>query len=363
MIDFVTLDVEQTKADMIASFEDSLEQTLYPSDEKMIFLMQFMPIAIAIVAQINVSANQNLLRYARGPMLDAIGYLTSTERLLASSSGTYLKISLSAAQAQDVQIPIGTRATPNFELYFETTESSFIPAGQSFVTIPAKCSAAGEIGNGFEMGQIKYMVDQIPFVESVTNTVATSGGTNDEEDDPYRERIRLSPESFTTAGSEDAYIYWAKTADVNIGDVKTDSPSDATVKIIVLMKDGTLPTQTILDKVTAATSPKNRRPITDHVTAEAPTEVNYNINYTWYISKDRETEVNAITSAVNQARVDYIAWQSSKLGRAISPDELRKRLLIAGASRLEIVAPAYAPITDLQVARLGTVITTYGGLE
>lgn len=325
--------------------------------------MQFVQVAVGYVAQINASANQNLLRYARREMLDEIGVLTSTERLPATSSGTYLKFTLSAAQPHDVPIPLGSRATPNYELYFETTQSAAVPAGQTEVIIPAKCMVDGAIGNGFEVGQIKYMVDQIPFVASVSNTTVTSDGSEEEDDDSYRERIQLSPESFSTAGSEDGYKYWAKTADKNIGDVEVDSPSDATVKIIALMKDGSIPSQSILDKITAATTSKKVRPLTDKVTAQGPAVVNYAIDLTYYISKDRETEVTSITAAVNQAVDDYNTWQSTKLARAISPDELLKRLYIAGASRVLMTAPSYSTLTKYQVGKVTTTTVTYGGLE
>lgn len=363
MIQFVTLDVEQVKAELISRFENALGESLYPSDERAIFLFQFIPIVVGLVSKINESANQNLLRYARDLKLDEIGYLTNTERLEDAASSTYLKFILSAAQAIDIQIPIGTRATPNYELYFETTQSASIPSGQTEVIIPAKCMERGSIGNGFEIGQIKHMVDQIPFVASVINTTVTVGGSNKEDDDSYRERIQLSPESLSTAGSEDGYKYWAKTADKNIGDVEVDSPSDATIKIIAIMKDGSIPSQAVLDKITAATSSKKVRPLTDKVTVQGPTVVNYAVNLTYYISKDRETEVTSITAAINQAVIDYNTWQSTKLGRAISPDELRKRLFIAGASRVTMTAPSYTTLTKGQVGKVTTSTVTYGGLE
>ena len=62
------------------------------------------------------------------------------------------------------------------------------------------------------VGQINTLVDPIAYISSVSNTTASTGGTDTEDDENYRERIQLAPESFSVAGSEGAYIYWARSA-------------------------------------------------------------------------------------------------------------------------------------------------------
>lgn len=92
----------------------------------------------------------------------------------------------------------------------------------------------------------------------------------------------------------------------------------------------------------AAVTPANRRPLTDYVIVTAPEAVNYEINITYTVA-DSENE-NAIKKAVEEAVENYIIWQRDKMGKAINPDELRKRVLNAGAETIQVVKPVYTTI-------------------
>ena len=59
---------------------------------------------------------------------------------------------------------------------------------------------------------------------------------------------------------------------------------------------------------------------------------------------------------------DYKAWQTEQIGRAINPDELRKRMLNAGASRITLTAPVYTALEDNQVAQFTATSVTYQGV-
>jgi phage-related baseplate assembly protein len=132
------------------------------------------------------------------------------------------------------------------------------------------------------------------------------------------------------------------------------------------MVDGQLPGQAVLDKVLAACTPKKVRPLTDHVTAAAPTVVPYDITLTYYISQANaadETNIKTAIEGTDGAVDQYKAWQCGQLGRAINPDYLRQLMLNAGARRITLTAPVYTILEDTQVAAAGTVAVTYGGLE
>lgn len=364
-INFVTVDASQILNELISQFEAAYGQTFYPGDERRIFLQQLAQVIVALKNDTNQSARQNLLRYASGDVLDALGDYFNTDRIQAQKSKVTLRFTLSSAQALPVTIPTGTRVTPDGVLYFATTKDTTISVGQTQGDVIAEATEGGIKYNGFAPGQIKTMVDPVAYVAGVSNIDTSSGGSDIESDDNYRERIRLAPESYSVAGPEGAYVYWAKTADVNISDVVVTSPSAGTVTVTVLMADGQLPTQAILDAVTAVLTPKNRRPLTDNVEVAAPTEVPYDITLTYYISADRPAEEASIRAAIENAggAVDqYKTWQCSKLGRAINPDYLKQLMLNAGAFRVDITAPVYTAIDEDQVPKAGDVTLTYGGL-
>lgn len=371
-IKFVEVDAQKINNDLINDFQDALGETFYPGDERRIFLQQETQVIVGLKNDINDSAKQNLLRYARGAKLDALGERTDTPRLPAQKANTTLRFTLSEVQPSNITVPTGTRATPDGEIYFATNGVLVIIAGQAFGDVLAQSTEAGGRYDGFAPGQINQLVDPVPFVASVANIDISSGGSNIEPDDDgvniwsgYRGRIRDSVNKFSTAGPDDAYIYWAKTADVNIQDVTVTSPNPGEVKITVLMKGGDLPSQDVLDKVLEICSGKKVRPLTDLVTAAAPDQVSYDITLTYYIADNNSAQENAIREAIEDdggAVEQYQEWQNSKMGRDINPDYLRHIMLKAGAYLIDLTVPVYAAIEDDEVPVTGQVTITYGGL-
>jgi phage-related baseplate assembly protein len=364
-INFVEVDAKKINKAMVNNFEMALKDTLYPGDERRIFLDQETQIVVNLKNEINETGKQNLLKYASGVVLDAIGERTDTVRLQAEKAVTTLNFTLSGARSENTIIPKGKRVTPDGGLYFTVTKELIIPQGEIYGQVQAEAIEGGEKYNNFAPGQIKTLVDPIPYVASIENIDISSGGSDIETDDDYRERIRQAPSKYSTAGPEDAYIYWAKTADMDIGDVAISSASPGEVKITVLMKNGELPTQQVLDSVFAACNHKKRRPLTDKVTTSMPIVKTYDINLIYYIYKEKATEEMNIRAAIEGQQgsiYEYIRWQCSKLGKVINPDYLRQLMLVAGAFRINMSSPVYTELEENEVAKVGTITINYGGL-
>lgn len=374
-VKFVEVDAAAIETALINDFEIAVGETLYPGDERRIFLLQEVPVIVAQKNDINYTGNQNLLAFAVGEALDGLGALLGVIRLLAQQALVIMQFTLSGAQVMDITVPAGTRVTPDGILYFATSLDLVIPSGITIGTVLAKAMVGGIIYNDFIPGQIKTIVDSVPYVLSAVNTNTSYNGADIEPDDDgvniwsgYRERIHIAPESFSTAGTEGGYIYWAKTADTNIQDVSVTSPTPGNVNIYTLMKDGVIPTQDILDKVYAEVSPKNRRPLTDFVHSFAPTISSYDISLTYYIAVERQSEEESIRKAIEgdddiEGSIDqYIAWQYGKLGRDINPDYLKSLMFAKGAFRIVPTAPVFTVLDDDKVALVGTINIIYGGL-
>lgn len=194
----------------------------------------------------------------------------------------------------------GTRATAGNGVMFATDATAVIFAGTTSITAPATCTKTGTAGNDYASGEIICLVDPVPFVASVTNTTKSAGGSETESDDAYRLRIQEAPEQFSTAGPTGAYEYHAKRANSLIVDVSVDSPSPGEVVVRPLLKDGGLPDIEIINTVSKTLNDRKVRPLTDHVTVEAPTAVSYNINLSYWIDRENATEaVNIQTTAGN----------------------------------------------------------------
>lgn len=353
--------------DMITIYQAVTGRTLNPADPERLFLLALAQYMMAIMTKINQAKYADLLPYARGPMLDLLGVFFKTPRLQASPAITTVRFTLSIPLATAQTIPAGTRVAPqggDGSLYFAAPETVIIPPGATFIDVPMKCVTAGTVGNDFLPGQINTLIDPLPFIKNVSNLTASAGGANVEDDDPYRERIALAPESFSVAGPEGAYEYWAKTASPAIIDVAAVSPSAVQVTVVPLLEGGELPTQDILDAVAAVLNGRTIRPLTDKVTVQAPEPVNYDIDLTYYIRQEDAANSTTIQKAVEQAVKDFALWQRSKLGRAIVQSQLVARVIQAGASRAEVNTPAdYTPVSKLQVAQEKKVNVSFGGVS
>lgn len=363
-INFIDADAETILNELITAFEATYKTTLHPGDERRIFLTQLVPVIVGLKNNINYTANQNFLSNATSSVLDELGG-TKTPRLAAKKASVTIRFTLSVTQLFDVTVPQGTRVTPDGKLYFATVKALTISMGQTTGDVTAEATVAGEAYNNYAAGQVKTIVDPVAYVKSAINVDTSSGGTDAETDNHYRERIRLASESISTAGPENGYIYWAKTADTNIADVSVLSPTPNNIKITVLMENGELPSSTVLNAVLAQVTPRDRRPMGDNVAAVAPTVDSYNITLTYYISIDNSINESNIRTAIegsNGAMEQYNTWQCAKLGRAINPDYLRQLMLNAGAARINLTAPTFTEVAIDHVAKVGTINIAYGGL-
>jgi len=362
-VDFTGKDPAEIEAAIITTYEAIAARKIYPGDPVRLFLEAVAAIIVQQRVLIDFSAKQNLLFYSEGNYLEQIGFLVGTPRLPAQPALTTLRYTLSAAQSSVFTIPAGEQATDGRTI-FATTEALNIGIGQTTGTVTAKAITTGAAGNSLVAGQINVQVQPRPLVQSVANTTTSSGGSDIESDENYRERIRLAPGQFSVAGPTSAYEYWARTASQAIDSVSVVSPVPGQVKVYPLMQNGALPTTDIINAVNAVLNTDSIRPLTDQVEVLAPTAANYVINVQYWINSDNASQAVSIQSAVTQAVNDFALWQRSRIGRDITPDELTKRMLIAGAKRVNIISPTFTTVANSAVAQdNGNITISYQGIE
>lgn len=311
---------------------------------------------------INSAAKMGLLKYSEGEYLDNLGLNRGLTRRPATYATTTLEFTLSDLRTSATGIPGGTRVANDAGQYFATDEYLEIPAGQQTGTVTATAQTAGTTENGILAGTLTTLVDPVPYVASVTNTAATTGGASTEGDDDFTLRIHNSPAGYSVAGPTEAYEYHAKNAIADIGDIIAHSPKPSYVDVVFVMRDGSSPTAEQITAVEEALSDTSIRPVTDRVTAMAPTEQTYNIGLTYYINQSQASNAIAIQTAVLAAIEEFKSWQR-KIGRDITPSKLIQMVMQAGAKRVEVTAPAFATVEKYHIAKLGTEAITYGGLE
>lgn len=360
-ISFVDTDAEVLNADLVSKFEEHLGETLASGDERRIFLQGFAYALADQLNHINETGRSNLLKYAEGNELDALGDLFHNDRLAAKYAMVTIRFTLSTTPTQNVIIPKGTRVTPDGEIFFATDEQITFPANsiETSMDVSATATVAGDSYNDFAVGTINILVDTNPYVASVENITVSGGGSDEETDDEYRERLRESPFAFSVAGPSNAYKAIAMAVSADVADASPYSPSAGVVEIAIIKDKGEIPSadDELLKLILEACSDKNKRPLTDNVRVVPASAVPVNINVTYYVKNGDTSKKSAIEAAVE----DYKAWQTEKIGRAILPDELNNRMREAGAGRVEITEPTYQSLTEGEVAQFGTITINYGG--
>ena len=363
-ISFVNTDTDTLVNALVKSYEKFTGRTLYPADPVQKFILWIADIIIQERILIDESAKQNVPRYAQGVYLDSLAEIfKDAYRLQPQAAATTFRFYLSTALPYQHLIPIGTRVAVDGNIVFETTETLYIDAGKQSGDVPAICQQVGEIGNGFVPGQITQLVDVFPYYDRVENITISAGGAEQETDSAFYERMRESMESFSTAGPSGAYIYHAKTASPLVADVAALSPTPGVADIRVLLRDGELPTEEVLQEVQAQLSAEKVRPLCDFVQVSAPDTIPLNIDATYYIPKPSQNSAAVITADVEKAVQDYIRWQTEKMGRDINPSVLVSYMMKTGIKRVEVRQPEYTIVPESEVAALNQCSVSSGGIE
>lgn len=371
---YVETDSAKLYSTIIGALMDYCNEALYPGDERRIFGEGLVQVLVGVFSEFNDKMKQRVLRYARGNVLDAIGERLDVYRLTPTKATAVFRFTASAVQAENIIIPLGTRITNDGNVYFSTSEVAVLPAGELYVDVPGVSASGGSSYNGFTAGTITTLVDLIPFISGVSNITTSTDGDDGEPytedgDNKYRDRIRLAPAKLSTAGSESSYRYHVLSADPGIIDVAIECPEEFpnTVNIYPLMQGGDIPDEETLQKVLAATTGEKVRPMTDHVFAIAPEQVEYQVEIKYYCTKDDESALIRAIEGDGGAIDQYNEWQSAALARDIDPDQLRSFIFAAkaqsgatGTVRMDVLKPTFTAVGKSQVPKLsGTPVVSH----
>lgn len=364
-ISFAKKDPLLIEQEMVAYYEDIQNRTLAPADPVLLLLKTITYFLTQQRSAIDFTGKQNLLAYAVEDYLDHKGADLKVERNLAQAASVTVRFTLSTAQLSTITIATGTRVTAGDNVFFAVRDTAQILAGDTTIDCICECLTAGIVGNDYLPGEINTLVDPIAYIAAVVNLDKSAGGIDIEDDDSYRERIRIAPEKFTTAGSRDSYKYWARTATQNIIDVSVYRPAAGYINVVLLMTGGTLPSDTERALVDEVLNAEKIRPATDEVQVLAPEVISYDIELTYYIGTSDTVSVATIQNKINTAINDFIIWQKAKIGRDINPSRLITAIYNAGAKRVEVTTPVTTVINNDQIAiaDMDNLAITYGGLE
>lgn len=364
-VEFVDTDTEALVNKLIAGYEEITGRTLYPADPVRAFILWLASVIIQERVNINESAKQNLPRYATGQNLDSLSEIFhNTYRLQPTAARTTLGFSITKALDKEYVITDEIEVTVDGYINFVTTGYLTFPVGETYAEVEAVCTTLGEDGNGFIPGQVSRLVtEEFLYFKDVANTTETAGGSGEENDTEFYNRLRESEETYTTAGPKGSYIYHTKTVSSQISDVSAESPTPGNVDIRILLYGGKMPGEELIKEVKKHLDADNIRPLTDNVMIAAPEVVEFDIEATYYIQKGKEINTKEIQRVVDLAVESYKLWQTSKMGRDINPSYFNSIIMNTGIKRVDIKKPVFTEVQKGSVAVLRKCTITFGGVE
>jgi phage-related baseplate assembly protein len=339
---------------MVTDYETATGKSLAPGQAEMLLINAFAYRESLVRASIQYAAEQNLVDFAAAPALDWLGVLVGVTRLPASVALCTIQLTLVNGH-NSLVIPSGIRIQSiDGQVIFITTESKSVDVSTNIINVAAECQTEGVTGNDYAIGQISVILDPQPYLTAASNIDATSGGSVEETDDALRARVKSAPGSFSNAGSIEAYIYWAKTAHPLIEDVSITSPTPGTVVIYPLLQGGVAPSDEIIDAVFASCNADKVRPLTDTVSVQAPTAIDYDIVVNLTLLTDAIQ--SDILTQVNKALETYTTDRKSRMAVDVVRSQIIKNCNVDGVYNTEVVSPTMDLIVDEgQFANIGNI--------
>lgn len=139
-----------------------------------------------------------------------------------------------------------------------------------------------------------------------------------ESDDDFRNRRNLAPDGYAAAGPENAYKYFALSADGRVKQAEAIMGEHNRCDVILLGRDGDgAVSQEVVSKVYDALSPKTRRPLTDSVYVRSASIVSQSIKVNITVQSGPDP---AIIAAKAKASISRYAQERASIGAVLRVD-------------------------------------------
>lgn len=240
--EFVSTNTSDIVALLIKRYESISGVTVKPASPERLFIDWVAAIIVQERVNINYAANQNIPSRASGENLDALAeFFAVPERPPAKKAVCSILFTLTEARSFNVVIPVNTQVSDvSGSVVFATDKSITIAAGETSGSVSATCTTAGKFSNGYTAGQIYVPVGVMEdFIASCVNTDTTAGGADEATDDEFFRLMKLSLATFSTAGAEAAYEYFARSVSEDIGSVVVSRGALGTVCTLPIVSVGT----------------------------------------------------------------------------------------------------------------------------
>lgn len=358
--EFINRDPQTIISEMVSDYESRVGRVLEPAQAERMLINAFAYRESLVRNQIQDSALQNLIAFARYPMIDYLGELVGVVRLVPQSAKTTILLTLTAGHG-DIVIPSGLRIqSVDGRATFELTQDYSVSILTDEISVTAIAQNSGVLFNDYAIGTITEILDPQPYLSLASNTDASNGGSDEETDDALRERIKLAPNSFSVAGPYKAYEFWAKSASPLIIDVAVTNPTPGTVEVFPLVEGLAVTPTEILDAVEVVLNDEKIRPLSDTVVVTSPTAVDTDLIINLVIYEGTvQADILPVVEANLQAFKD---GRRKLLGQDIVIDQIKALCMIDGVYKSNVTTPSTDLIIDeTEFANIETITVTVSG--
>ena len=199
--------------------------------------------------------------------------------------------------------------------------------------------------------QIRQLLAAYATGSDLDHIAVTYYGTarhDGEADESYRRRMLLAYDSWSTAGSQNSYIYHALGVSSAVRDATAVNQSAGHVLVTVLADegDGTAP-QSLLNDVLSAVNAEWVRPLTDHVEVQSAHILPYQVRGE-IVLRDGPSPDVVLAEAI--AAVDAYTRARHKLGVNVIRGALEAALYVEGVESATLIEPAMSFICNPEQA-------------
>ena len=185
------------------------------------------------------------------------------------------------------------------------------------------------------------------IVTPADNSVVPPSPAIYESDERLRERCLLSFDGMNTAGSANAYRYFALSADGRVDGikVKSDEETPCFLDIVITQVDSEngAASAELIQIVQTALDPDTVRPVGDRPTVKSSIATNYQIEASLYVGKNAE---DALLLEAANIRLDKYIKNAQKNGESIYLSAIYAALHVDGIERVEIISPTSDLVMD-----------------
>lgn len=295
--------------------------------------------------------DQSFPQTAQGVYLDYHGQMRGLTRLPAAKAAGTLRFSVETAPVADLTVPAGTVCMTEDEVRFQTTAAAVLAAGTLSADAPAEALEGGAQGN-VAAGEVCILTACPLAITACTNPAAFSGGSDQEDDETFRERILESYQRLPNG----ANAAWYEQTAMNYGGVAAAravgrARGIGTVDVYVATEQG-VPDAELLEGLAAELQEKREIAVDVEVKAPAVQSVNVAVA----VCPQSGTAFETVKARAEQS---IRAWFTGRLlGCPVRLAELGNRLYaLEGVENYRFTAPA------ADVAADDTVLPVLGTLS